>query len=233
LRLPLAESATKIYPWEVIMGTSAVPTKGGSMPFTLPSLPYATDALEPHIDKMTMEIHHGKHHNGYVTNLNKALESAPALAGKTLEELLANNCAAVPENIRTAVRNNAGGHANHSMFWTIMGPGKGGQPTGKIAEAVKSTFGGFDQFKEKFNAAATTRFGSGWAWLVNSGGKLEIISTANQDSPLMEGKFPVMGLDVWEHAYYLKYQNRRPEYITAWWNVVDWAAVDARFTSGK
>ena len=203
------------------------------MPFTLPSLPYATDALEPHIDKMTMEIHHGKHHNGYVTNLNKAVDSAPALAGKSLEELLANNCAAVPENIRTAVRNNAGGHSNHSMFWTIMGPGKGGQPTGKIAEAIKSTFGGFDQFKEKFNAAATTRFGSGWAWLVNAGGKLEIVSTANQDSPLMEGKFPVMGLDVWEHAYYLKYQNRRPEYISAWWNVVDWAAVEKRFTSGK
>ncbi|MGE5326738.1 MAG: superoxide dismutase [Deltaproteobacteria bacterium] len=203
------------------------------MPFTLPSLPYAADALEPHIDKMTMEIHHGKHHNGYVTNLNKALESASALAGKSLEDLLANNCAAVPENIRTAVRNNAGGHANHSMFWTIMGPHKGGQPTGKIAEAIKSAFGGFDQFKEKFNAAATTRFGSGWAWLVNSGGKLDIYSTANQDSPLMEGKFPVMGLDVWEHAYYLKYQNRRPDYINAWWNVVDWAAVEARFTSGK
>jgi superoxide dismutase, Fe-Mn family len=203
------------------------------MPFTLPSLPYAFDALEPHIDKMTMEIHHGKHHNGYVTNLNKAVDSAPALAGKTLEELLANNCAAVPENIRTAVRNNAGGHANHSMFWTIMGLGKGGQPSGKIAEALKSTFGGFDQFKEKFNAAATTRFGSGWAWLVSAGGKLDIYSTANQDSPLMEGKFPVMGLDVWEHAYYLKYQNRRPEYITAWWNVVDWDAVEKRFATGK
>lgn len=203
------------------------------MPFTLPSLPYASDALEPHIDKMTMEIHHGKHHNAYVTNLNKALESAPALAGKTVEELLASNCAAVPENIRTAVRNNGGGHANHSMFWTIMGPHKGGQPTGKIAEAIKSTFGGFDQFKEKFNAAATTRFGSGWAWLISAGGKLDIYSTANQDSPLMEGKFPVMGLDVWEHAYYLKYQNRRPEYINAWWNLVDWAAVEARFRSGK
>jgi superoxide dismutase, Fe-Mn family len=203
------------------------------MPFTLPALPYASDALEPHIDKMTMEIHHGKHHNGYVTNLNKALDSAPNLAGKTLEELLASNCAAVPENIRTAVRNNAGGHANHSMFWTIMGPGKGGQPKGNIADALKSTFGGFDQFKEKFNAAATTRFGSGWAWLVKAGGKLEIYSTANQDSPLMEGKFPVMGLDVWEHAYYLKYQNRRPDYITAWWNVVNWDEVEKRFTTGK
>ncbi len=203
------------------------------MPFTLPSLPYAFDALEPHIDKMTMEIHHGKHHNAYVTNLNKALESAPALAGKSLEELLANNCAAVPENIRTAVRNNGGGHANHSMFWTIMGPQKGGQPHGKLADAIKSAFGGLDQFKEKFNAAATTRFGSGWAWLVNVGGKLDIYSTANQDSPIMEGKYPVMGLDVWEHAYYLKYQNRRPDYINAWWNVVDWEAVEKRFTSGK
>ena len=202
------------------------------MPFTLPALPYAFDALEPYIDKMTMEIHHGKHHNGYVTNLNKALESA-TISGKTLEELLANNCAAVQENIRTAVRNNADGHANHSMFWTIMRPRKGGQPSGKIAEAIKSTFGGFDQFKEKFNAAATTRFGSGWAWLVNAGGKLDIYSTANQDSPLMEGKFPVMGLDVWEHAYYLKYQNRRPEYIAAWWNVVDWDAIEKRFTAGK
>lgn len=203
------------------------------MPFTLPSLPYATDALEPHIDKMTMEIHHGKHHNAYVTNLNKALESAPALAGKSLEELLANNCGAVPENIRTAVRNNAGGHANHAMFWTIMGPHKGGQPHGTLADALKSTFGGFDQFKEKFNAAATTRFGSGWAWLVNAGGKLEIYSTANQDSPIMDGKYPVMGLDVWEHAYYLKYQNRRPDYIAAWWNVVDWDAIEKRFTTGK
>ncbi len=204
------------------------------MPFSLPSLPYATDALEPSIDKMTMEIHHGKHHGGYVTKLNKALESAPDLASKTVEELLANNCAIVPENIRTAVRNNGGGHANHSLFWTIMGPQKGGQPSGQIAEALKSTFGGFDQFKEKFAAAATTRFGSGWAWLVKDGaGKLDIYSTANQDSPLMEGKFPVLGLDVWEHAYYLKYQNRRPEYITAWWNVVDWAAVDKRFASGK
>jgi superoxide dismutase, Fe-Mn family len=203
------------------------------MPFTLPALPYAFDALEPSIDKMTMEIHHGKHHNGYVTNLNKALESAPNLAGKTLEELLASNCAAVPENVRTAVRNNAGGHANHSLFWTIMGPGKGGQPKGSIADALKSTFGGFDQFKEKFTAAATTRFGSGWAWLVKAGGKLEVYSTANQDSSLMEGRFPVLGLDVWEHAYYLKYQNRRPEYITAWWNVINWDEVEKRFATGK
>jgi Fe-Mn family superoxide dismutase len=199
------------------------------MAFTLPPLPYAPDALEPYIDKTTMEIHHGKHHNAYVTNLNKALESAPDLANKTLAELLANNCAIVPEGIRTAVRNNGGGHANHSMFWTIMGPGAGGAPTGALAEAITGAFGGFDQFKEKFGAAATTRFGSGWAWLLNKGGKLEITSTANQDSPLMDGIEPVMGLDVWEHAYYLKYQNRRPDYIGAWWSVVNWAEVSKRF----
>ena len=204
------------------------------MPFSLPSLPYATDALEPHIDKMTMEIHHGKHHNAYVTNLNKALESAPNLANKTVEELLANNCAIVPDNIKTAVRNNGGGHINHSMFWTIMSPKGGGQPSGALADAIKSTFGGFDPFKEKFNAAATTRFGSGWAWLVKDGsGKLDVLSTANQDSPIMEGKFPVMGLDVWEHAYYLKYQNRRPDYIGAWWNVVNWEEIAKRFAAGK
>ena len=203
------------------------------MPFTLPQLPYAPDALEPHVDKMTMEIHHGKHHNAYVTNLNKALESAPDLAGKSVEELLANNCAIVPEAIRTAVRNNGGGHINHSMFWTIMGPNAGGEPTGELADAINSTFGGFAAFKEKFNAAATTRFGSGWAWLVESGGKLDVISSANQDSPVMEGKFPVMGLDVWEHAYYLKYQNRRPDYIGAWWNVVKWSEVLRRFKEKK
>jgi Fe-Mn family superoxide dismutase len=203
------------------------------MPFSLPPLPYAFDALEPHIDKLTMEIHHGKHHNAYVTNLNKALESAPDLAGKSIEELLANNCAAVPENIRTAVRNNGGGHVNHSMFWQIMGPKAGGSPVGNLAGAINQAFGGFDQFKEKFNAAATTRFGSGWAWLVKSGSAIEVISTANQDSPIMEGKFPVMGLDVWEHAYYLKYQNRRPDYIGAWWNVVNWQEVERRFNAGK
>jgi Fe-Mn family superoxide dismutase len=199
------------------------------MAFTLPPLPYAPDALEPYIDKMTMEIHHGKHHNAYVTNLNKALESAPDLASTSLAELLANNCAIVPEGARTAVRNNGGGHANHSMFWTIMGPGAGGAPTGALAEAITGTFGGFDQFKEKFGAAATTRFGSGWAWLLKKGGKLEITSSANQDSPLMEGIEPVMGLDVWEHAYYLKYQNRRPDYIGAWWSVVNWTEVSKRF----
>jgi len=207
--------------------------KGGAVPFTLPPLPYAFDALEPSIDKLTMEIHHDKHHGTYVNNLNKALESAPDLAGKTLEELLANNCAIVPEGIRTVVRNNGGGHANHSLFWTILGPKAGGDPHGKIAEAIHSTFGGFAAFKEKFAAAATGRFGSGWAWLVKEhSGKLEVVSTANQDSPLMEGKFPVLGLDVWEHAYYLKYQNRRPEYIAAWWSVVNWKEAENRF-NGK
>jgi len=202
------------------------------MAFTLPALPYAHDALEPYIDRMTMEIHHGKHHNAYVTNLNKALESAPELAGKSLEELLANNCAIVPEGIRTAVRNNGGGHANHSMFWTILAPAGGASaPSGQLAADIASAFGGFDQFKEKFNAAAATRFGSGWAWLLKSGGKLEVTSTANQDSPIMDGKGVVMGLDVWEHAYYLKYQNRRPDYIAAWWSVVNWAEVEKRYAA--
>jgi Fe-Mn family superoxide dismutase len=203
------------------------------MPFTLPALPYATDALEPHIDKMTMEIHHGKHHQAYITNVNKALESAPELASKSLEELLANNCAIVPEAIRTAVRNNAGGHWNHSMFWTILGPGQGGTPVGDLASAITGTFGSFDAFKEKFNAAATTRFGSGWAWLLKTGSGVELTSTANQDCPIMEGKFPIIGLDVWEHAYYLKYQNRRPEYIGAWWNLVNWPEAEKRFHAGK
>ena len=198
------------------------------MAFTVPQLPYAFAALEPYIDKMTMEIHHDKHHAAYVTNLNKALESAPNLAGKSLEELLANNCAIVPENIRTAVRNNGGGHSNHSMFWTVMAPNAGGEPSGDLSSAINGAFGSFATFKEKFNAEATTRFGSGWAWLVQAGGKLDILSTANQDSPIMEGKTPVMGLDVWEHAYYLKYQNRRPEYISAWWSVVNWTEVAKR-----
>jgi superoxide dismutase, Fe-Mn family len=199
------------------------------MAFTLPPLPYAPDALEPYIDKTTMEIHHGKHHQAYITNLNKALESAPDLASKTLPELLANNCAIVPENIRTAVRNNGGGHVNHSMFWTIMAAPGGSAPSGALADAIGSSFGSFDTFKEKFAAAGTTRFGSGWAWLLNNNGKLEITSTPNQDSPLMEGRDPVMGLDVWEHAYYLKYQNRRPDYIGAWWSVVNWKEVEKRF----
>ena len=203
------------------------------MAFTVPPLPYAFDALEPYIDKQTMEIHHDKHHGAYVTNLNKALESAPDLQNKTIEELLANNCAIVPENIRTAVRNNGGGHINHSMFWQIMAGKAGGTPSGNVAQAINSTFGSFDQFKEKLNAAGVSRFGSGWAWLVKTGGKVEIISTANQDSPVMEGKFPVMGVDVWEHAYYLKYQNRRPEYLAAWWNVVNWPEIEKRFNSAK
>lgn len=203
------------------------------MPFTLPPLPYAPDALEPHIDAKTMEIHHDKHHGTYVTNLNKALESAPDLANKSVEELLANNCAIVPENIRTAVRNNGGGHVNHTMFWNIMGPKGGGQPVGNVAQAITGTFGGFEPFKEKINAAGLGRFGSGWAWLISTGGKLDIISTANQDSPLMEGKYPVMGVDVWEHAYYLKYQNRRGDYLSAWWNVVNWPAIEERFNAKK
>ena len=201
------------------------------MSFTLPPLPYAPDALEPHIDKLTMEIHHGKHHNAYVTNLNKALESAPALADKTVEELLANNCAIVPENIRTAVRNNGGGHINHSMFWKIMGPKAGGAPVGNVAQAIAGTFGTFDAFKEKFNAAGVGRFGSGWAWLLKTGSGVEIISTANQDSPIMEGKNVVFGCDVWEHAYYLKYQNRRPDYLAAWWSVVNWKEIEDRFNA--
>ncbi len=203
------------------------------MPFTLPALPYAPDALEPTIDKLTMEIHHGKHHQAYITNLNKALESAPALAGKTVEELLAHNLAVVPDSIKTAVRNNGGGHINHSMFWTIMGPNAGGKPVGNLASAINAAFGTFDAFKEKFGAAATTRFGSGWAWLLKTGSGLEVTSTANQDSPIMDGRFPVIGLDVWEHAYYLKYQNRRPDYIGAWWNVVNWAEAEKRFNAGK
>jgi Fe-Mn family superoxide dismutase len=201
------------------------------MPFTLPALPYAPDALEPHIDKMTMEIHHGKHHNAYVTNLNKALESAPALASKSIEELLANNCAIVPENIRGAVRNNGGGHWNHSMFWEIMGPGKGGAPVGNLASAINAAFGSFDTFKEKLSAAGVARFGSGWAWLIKTASGLEIISTPNQDNPLMEGKHAVLGVDVWEHAYYLKYQNRRPDYLAAWWNVVNWQEAEKLFNA--
>ena len=203
------------------------------MAFTLPPLPYAFDALEPYIDKLTMEIHHDKHHGAYVTNLNKALEQAPALQDKPVEKLLEDNCSIVPEQIQTAVRNNGGGHVNHSMFWQILAPGAGGSPVGNVAQAINSTFGTFDTFKEKFNAAATGRFGSGWAWLIKGSKGLQIISTANQDSPIMEGHYPVMGLDVWEHAYYLKYQNRRPEYIAAWWNVVNWPEIEKRFNAGK
>jgi Fe-Mn family superoxide dismutase len=201
------------------------------MAFTLPPLPYAFDALEPHIDKMTMEIHHGKHHGAYVANLNKALESAPDLASKSLEELLASGCAIVPENIRTAVRNNGGGHWNHSLFWTIMGPNAGGAPVGNLANAINAAFGGFDSFKEKFAAAAMGRFGSGWAWVIKEGSGIAITSTPNQDNPVMEGKKAVLGLDVWEHAYYLRYQNRRADYVAAWWSAVDWQAIEGRFNS--
>jgi Fe-Mn family superoxide dismutase len=204
------------------------------MPFSLPPLPYPYDALEPYIDTLTMQIHHDKHHAAYVTNLNKALEPAPQLAGKSLEELLANNLAVVPESIRTAIRNHGGGVINHNLFWEIMAPKAGGLPTGKLAEAIKSTFGSFDQFKEKFTAAGMGRFGSGWAWLVKTpDNKLDIYSTANQDTPLSESKQPLLTLDVWEHAYYLKYQNRRNEYVAAWWNVVNWPEVEKRFLSGK
>jgi Fe-Mn family superoxide dismutase len=197
------------------------------MAFTLPPLPYAADALEPHIDKLTMEIHHGKHHNAYVTNLNAALDKHPELQSKTVEDLL-RNINTVPEDIRTAVRNNGGGHANHSMFWQIMGPNAGGAPSGAIADALNGSFGTFDSFKEQFAKAGVGRFGSGWAWVIDAGGKLVIESTANQDSPLMEGKKIVFGIDVWEHAYYLKYQNRRPDYIGAWWNVVNWTEINKR-----
>jgi len=203
------------------------------MAFQLPPLPYPSDALEPSIDKQTMEIHHGKHHAAYVTNLNKALEQAPDLQNKPIEDLLKNNLAAVPESIKTAVRNNGGGHINHSMFWTILGPKAGGSPTGNLAAAINSAFGSFDKFKEQFADAAAKRFGSGWAWLVKDGNKVAITSTPNQDNPIMEGKYPIIGLDVWEHAYYLKYQNRRPEYVTAWWNVVRWDEAEKRFNSGK
>jgi Fe-Mn family superoxide dismutase len=197
------------------------------MAHQLPSLPYDFAALEPHIDAQTMQIHHGKHHAAYVNNLNAALEKHADLQPKSAEDLIAN-LSAVPEAIRTAVRNNGGGHVNHTMFWQIMGPGKGGAPSGALGAAIASTFGSFDAFKEQLAKAGMTRFGSGWAWLVEANGKLAIESTANQDSPVMEGKHPVLGCDVWEHAYYLKYQNRRADYLTAWWNVLNWSLVDGR-----
>ncbi|MBC9933773.1 superoxide dismutase [Chitinophaga qingshengii] len=197
------------------------------MAFTLPSLPYATDALEPHIDKLTMEIHHGKHHQAYVDNLNKAIAGTEN-ENKSLEELVAN-----AGKISPAVRNNGGGHWNHSFFWTSLAPNAGGQPTGKLAEAINTAFNSFDAFKEKFNAAGATRFGSGWAWLIVKDGKLEVTSTPNQDNPLMDVAevkgTPILGVDVWEHAYYLKYQNRRPEYLAAFWNVIDWNAISKRY----
>ena len=198
------------------------------MAHTLPSLPYDFGALEPHIDARTMEIHHGKHHQAYVDNLNKALEKAPDLQRLSLDELM-RNLGKAPESVRTAIRNNGGGHWNHTMFWEIMGPKGGGEPSGALGDAVKKTFGGFDKFKEQLTEAGKTRFGSGWAWLVVDGGSLRVESTPNQDNPLMEGRQPVLGIDVWEHAYYLKYQNRRPDYIAAWWNVVNWPAVAKRY----
>jgi Fe-Mn family superoxide dismutase len=203
------------------------------MPYQLPKLPYSYDALEPHIDARTMEIHHTKHHQTYINNVNAALEKYPALAEKSVEDLI-RDLNAVPEEIRTVVRNNGGGHANHSLFWTIMGPKAGGAPSGELADAIKSAFGGFDGFKDQFSKAAAGRFGSGWAWLsVDGGGKLVLTSTPNQDSPLSEGLTPILGLDVWEHAYYLHYQNRRPDYIAAWWNVVNWKQVASNYASAK
>ncbi len=202
------------------------------MAFQLPALPYPNNALEPHIDALTMEIHHDRHHNTYVTNLNAALEKAPELQSKSIEELL-TDLNAVPDAIRTAVRNNGGGHANHTLFWEVIGPNGGGAPTGALAEAIDKELGGFEKFKEDFAAAATTRFGSGWAWLVVKDGKLAVTSTPNQDNPISEGATPILGLDVWEHAYYLNYQNKRPDYIKAFWNVVNWEEVGKRYESAK
>ncbi|EKG8796378.1 superoxide dismutase [Enterococcus faecalis] len=202
------------------------------MTYTLPELPYAYDALEPYIDVETMHLHHDKHHNTYVTNLNAAIEKHPELGGKSVEDLI-SDMNVIPEDIRTAVRNNGGGHANHTFFWEIMAPNAGGQPTGAIKEAIDETFGSFDEMKAAFKTAATGRFGSGWAWLVVNNGKLEITSTPNQDSPLMDGQTPVLGLDVWEHAYYLKYKNVRPDYIEAFWNVVNWDKVNELFAAAK
>jgi len=202
------------------------------MAYTLPALPYPYAALEPSIDAKTMEIHHTKHHQAYISNVNAALEAHPALAAKSVEDLI-KDLASVPEAVRTVVRNNGGGHANHSLFWTIMTPGGGGEPSGEVGEAITSTFGSYANFKEQFTKAALTRFGSGWAWLSVDKGKLIIESTANQDSPLSEGKTPILGVDVWEHAYYLHYQNRRPEYVNAFYNVINWAEVTKRFGSAK
>ncbi len=202
------------------------------MAFELPALPYDFNALEPHIDAKTMEIHHDRHHATYVNGLNAAVEGQADLQNKSLEDLL-RGIDSVPENIRTAVRNHGGGHHNHSIFWEVIGPNGGGEPTGELAEAISRTFGSYDKFKEEFSKAATTRFGSGWAWLSVNGGKLEVSSTANQDSPLMEGKTPILGLDVWEHAYYLNYQNKRPDYIGAFWNVVNWNEVNKRYNAAK
>jgi superoxide dismutase, Fe-Mn family len=202
------------------------------MAYTLPALPYAFDALEPSIDKLTMEIHHDRHHKAYVDNVNKALENLASLSAKPIEQLI-REINSVPENVRTAVRNNGGGHANHSMFWEIMAKGAGGKPSGPLADDINKTFGDFTTFQGKIKEAALGRFGSGWAWLVLAGGSLKVISTANQDNPLMEGQAPILGLDVWEHAYYLKYQNKRADYVDAWWNVVNWNAVAKRYSEAK
>jgi len=201
--------------------------------FTVPDLPYAYNALEPHIDARTMEIHHQKHHGAYVSKLNEAVAKHSELQGRSVEDLL-RNIESIPEDVRTAIRNNGGGHANHSLFWQIMGPNAGGEPTGSIGEAIRSAFGDFASFREKFSAAALGRFGSGWAWLVvGDGGGLQVIDLPNQDSPLMQGQRPVLGLDVWEHAYYLNYQNRRPDYVNAWWNVANWSAVESQYQSAR
>jgi Fe-Mn family superoxide dismutase len=203
------------------------------MPIELPPLPYDYSALEPHIDTQTMQIHHDKHHAAYVNNLNAALEKHPELGDKSAKELI-KDLNSVPEDIRMAVRNNAGGHVNHKMFWKIMGPNGGGEPTGALASAINEAFGSFDAFKQQFNDAGVKRFGSGWVWLVrDNSGKLAIMSTANQDNPMSEGHYPILGNDVWEHAYYLKYQNRRPDYLAAWWNVVNWDAVNKRFEKAR
>jgi superoxide dismutase, Fe-Mn family len=203
-----------------------------SYPFKVPELPYAFDALEPHIDAKTMEIHHGKHHAAYVTKLNEALEKHAELQGRSVEELL-RGIDQVPESVRTAVRNNGGGHANHSLFWEIMGPGGGGAPTGQLADAIKQKYGSFDDFKQKVNAAGVGQFGSGWSWLVVGENGLDSYATANQDSPLMKGHRPILGVDVWEHAYYLKYQNRRPDYLEAWWNTLNWEELDRRYRDAR
>ncbi len=204
------------------------------MPWTLEPLPFAPDALEPHMDRQTQEIHHGKHHQAYVTNLNAAIAKHPELDGKPLHEILANECAQVPEDVRTAVRNNGGGVHNHNHWWEILNPAnKADKPVGNLAKAIDATFGSFDKFKEAFKTAGTTRFGSGWAWLVKKGDKIEVMSTANQDSPIMFSAFPILGCDVWEHAYYLKYQNRRPDYLDAFWKVINWNVAEERFNRAK
>ena len=200
--------------------------------FKLPDLPYAYDALEPHIDARTMEIHHQKHHGTYVAKLNEAVAKHQSLQGRPVEELL-RDIEQIPADVRGAVRNHGGGHANHSLFWEVMGPGAGGDPTGSVGEAIRAKFGDFAAFREKFAASAGARFGSGWAWLVVDGGGVDIVDLPNQDSPLMQGKTPILGVDVWEHAYYLNYQNRRPDYVTAWWNVVNWSAVEKRYQAAR